>query len=165
VFVEASSRYDPEAAREYVEHYRTVDPWIEAGPEQELFRAGVVELGSRVVPRSTLNRTAFWSDFGRRYGIRGGLAAVISTDSQVTAGLGLNDAREDAGLDETDFSVIRALLPHLQRAFQIHRRLAGLDLQLAASLDVMDRLALGVLFVEDGGRVEWMNQAARQVVT
>jgi DNA-binding CsgD family transcriptional regulator len=68
----------------------------------------------------------------------------------------------DYGADESE--VLHHLVPHLQRAFEIHRRLAEVDLERSAAVEVLDRLPTAIFLLADDRRVLFHNAAARHVL-
>ena len=84
-------RWDPEAQRLYREHYAALDPWATAAVRRGLLRSGVVGLGRTVVDRRALERTEFYNDFGRRFGVSGGISAIIRADPSGITALSLSE--------------------------------------------------------------------------
>ncbi len=60
--------------------------------------------------------------------------------------------------------MVKVLLPHLQRALQIQRRLDGLQAFRAAAGTAFDFLPLGVILMDGSGRPLLVNRAARAVI-
>jgi DNA-binding CsgD family transcriptional regulator len=57
--------------------------------------------------------------------------------------------------------LLRALMPHLQRAVQLHRRLAAAELTSRSLAESMDRLPYGVILLDERGQVLLANWFAR----
>ncbi len=58
----------------------------------------------------------------------------------------------------------RSLAPHLERALQLSRRLASLDTHSAASHETIQRLPVGVFMLDASGEVQFVNQAAHELL-
>lgn len=86
----ATARFDPEALRLYGEHYGAHDPWARSAAARGLFREGELGLGSGLVSARDYHRTEFYNDFGRRYGLNGGLSIILRMDQSVAAARGLS---------------------------------------------------------------------------
>jgi DNA-binding CsgD family transcriptional regulator/PAS domain-containing protein len=68
----------------------------------------------------------------------------------------------DYGSDENE--VLNRLVPHLQRAFEIYRRLAEVDLERSAAAEVLDRLPTAIFLLADDRCVLFHNAAARRIL-
>jgi DNA-binding CsgD family transcriptional regulator len=59
---------------------------------------------------------------------------------------------------------LAALLPHLTRAVQIHRRLLPVSVLDGAAVDALDCLSSGVILLDGKGRTIFLNRAAERVL-
>jgi len=115
----------PELRREYrVAGAR--DPFMLAAKRVGFFRTGAIGIGEAFVPTSQLLRSEFYNDVGKRFDYVGGLSAVIAINPKVTSAISVC-RHPNASFGEPDVALIRALMPHLQRAVQVHTRLAEAD--------------------------------------
>ena len=73
-------------------------------------------------------------------------------------------SRQFGPFAEQETALLKLLMPHLQRALQLHRRLAVLEAQGSASLEVLDHLAAGIVLVKANGQVLFLNRAAQQIL-
>jgi DNA-binding CsgD family transcriptional regulator/PAS domain-containing protein len=160
-----ATRFDPDAERRYHKHFSALDPWVKIGLERRLFRTGVVELGTSLMSPSDYRRTAFYNDFGRFCDLMGGISAVIRAERSVSAMLNASQRSGGREFDEGDVQLLRQLLPHLQRAFQLHERFTGLAQARTAAEDVIDKLPFGVVMLGGAGRVVLVNRAAEQILS
>ena len=71
--------------------------------------------------------------------------------------------RHAPAFDKQDQIFCQRLVPHLQRAIQMHREFAALHGAKDAALAVLDRLPMGVLLLDRGGRALFSNQQARRI--
>lgn len=161
ITIGATARFDPAALRLYSEYYGACDPWAKGAAARGLIRTGGLGLGSWVVSASAYHKTEFYNDFGRRFGLSGGFSVILRMEDDVAAALSVMQRGREFG--DSEIEIARGLLPHLQRALQIHDRLAGLACQRAGE-DVIDRLPFGVMFVDAVGGVVFLNRAAQQAV-
>ncbi len=65
---------------------------------------------------------------------------------------------------ESELDRYRLLVPHLQRAVQLHRRYATLEAQRDTAADALDHLSTGTILVNRAGRTVAMNRAAQAIV-
>lgn len=162
IVVAATARFDPEAVREYAEYYGALDPWVKSGKARGFFRTGGMGLGKWVVPASDLQKTEFYNDFGRRYRISGGISVILRMEQDVVSALSVTECGREFGEDEV--ALVKRLLPHLQRALQVHERLAAVTGQLSAADEIIDRLPFGVVLVDATGRAVLVNMAAQHIL-
>jgi DNA-binding CsgD family transcriptional regulator len=66
--------------------------------------------------------------------------------------------------DDREVRRLRTLLPHLRRVAQVQHRLAALEGSISALSSALDRLASGVVIVDQGLRVRSTNRAAEALV-
>ena len=96
--------------------------------------------GADIIPLSEYERTEFHNDFGKPCGLSGGVSAVIRADASVAAVLSASQRPHGRRFDHNDVLLLRRLLPHLQRAFQVHERLSEVAQARASAEDVIDRM-------------------------
>ena len=66
--------------------------------------------------------------------------------------------------DRHDLDLLQRLLPHMQRSVQLHLRLACLEARWSHAEEALDHLPLGVVLVDAGGKVLFLNRSAEAVV-
>jgi DNA-binding CsgD family transcriptional regulator len=140
-----------------------LDPFLVEARARGLFRAGVVGIGDAVVPFRELERTEFYSVFGRRHDYNGGLVAVVAADAGAMTALAVTRHPERL-FGDREARLMRTLLPHFQRAWHLHLRLTEANRQRAAFEETLNRLALGVVVVGRLGTVTFANDAARTML-
>ena len=156
-------RFDPDALQQYTAHYAHIDPWAAAAHIKGLWREGVVELGESLISRSDLMKSAFWNEFGNRFGFQSGMSAVFASAGCQVAVLSAAPRPESPPFGQCTRSLVSALVPHLDRALQIHSRLAASLRCQAALVDVIDQLSMGVVVFDGDGRVVIQNRAATEM--
>lgn len=171
--VAVTARTDPVAIRDYTAHWAAEDPWAIAFAERVLNRrlpadrriaVGTIFLGHDLISRDAFGRTAFLNDFSHQYDIFQCIGGYLEVGSDVLSAVSINGGRRRAlfGRDEALF--VQALVPHVQRALQVHRRLASAEDVAEASTEVLDRLTHGVFFIDARGRVIRANRAAAELL-
>lgn len=162
--VQSMVRYDPNALQEYIAYFGSLDPWVVAGLEQGVFRSGALGVGEALVPKSRLLRTEFYNDFGRRYGLEGGMTGVIKRDEDSMAFISAFRQPHKKGFDPDDVRLLGTLMPHLQRAIQLHSRVARLEAEREVTAEAFQRLRLATIFVDAKGRVAFTNASASEIL-
>ncbi len=158
----ATARFDPQALKEYAAYYGKLDPWLRAATAGGLIRAGEIGLGNRLLHAHDVQKTEFYNDFGRRFNVNGGFSVILSVQGNVASAVSVTQRKRDFG--ESEVLLLRALLPHLQRALQLHDRFAGLAHQRDAAMQVVDHLPFGVVLVDVSGRPVLINRAAQRII-
>jgi DNA-binding CsgD family transcriptional regulator len=161
VFVTA--RLDPEALRVYADHWSGQDPWAYS-PAGRTLVSGQAVTGEQLIPHRDLAQTAFFNDFARHFAVTRCLAGMLDVDARALSCLSINRGERGAPFGPDDTALLQALMPHLQRALEIHRRLAEADVQLTARADALDRLSHGVLVLSATGRLLFANRAGEAIL-
>jgi DNA-binding CsgD family transcriptional regulator len=110
-----------------------------------------------------MERTEFYNDFLRPMGAYFQFGGFISQEES-SFGVISTLRPKKLGLVEREADLLRLLMPHLQRAIQVHSRVVGLQNQLEVATDALDRLLVGVILVDSEGQVLFANQAAMKIV-
>jgi DNA-binding CsgD family transcriptional regulator len=161
VFVTA--QLDPEALRVYGEHWSGQDPWA-FSPAGRALVSGQAVTGEQLIPHRDLARTAFFNDFARHFDVTRCLAGMLDVDARALSCLSINRGERGTPFDAEDRALLQALMPHLQRALELHRRLADADVQLTARADALDRVSHGVLVLSAAGRLVFANRAGEAIL-
>lgn len=158
-----------EAVAEYAAHYRHHDLWTSRaaahigppGAAPKIWSSG------HLVPDPEFLRSEFWNGFGRRYGLRFVMGAVVPMGAAGTMPIGLHRPAGKAPFDETDKRLLGAVLPHLRRALQLRRQLAAVPGSQAGDgalgLAALDAMASGIVVVDAELRVQLCNVMAARM--
>ena len=141
----------------YNEHYSKLNLWRDRG--HALYRAGRVNLDQEQCPRSVLERSEYYNDCLKRFGIAYSMGAVIAREGDYAPTLSSLRGPAKHPFGESEREVGRFLMPHLSRAWAVHQRLGIL----AAGESVLDTLPLGILFLASSGAVVYCNSAAEEI--
>ena len=153
---------DPELYRLYGEFGHAIDPWALA--MRPCAVPGRVIIAASMIEHARVKRTEFYAAIGRRYECTRSLVGVLEASPDKTAVLTLNRGDRDDEFDSRDARVVSVLLPHLRRALAIRRRLGVLDTSRGSILDAIDRLALGVILVDEHAHPIFVNRYAARVL-
>jgi len=157
-------RLDPEARRKYDEHFGAIDPWITAGRRSGALVPGSVCIGEELVPRNEFAKTEYYSDLARPYGLARLLGAVICLDDSTASSISSLRSDCDEPFGEGNRELVLLLMPHLQRAMQVHRRVAHLELSNTVGMDALDRLQIGVIVTREDATILFANSAATAIL-
>jgi DNA-binding CsgD family transcriptional regulator len=112
-----------------------------------------------MIPRREFARTEFFNDFllPQDCGSMLGGAAIVDNSRQVS--VVVQRRRE---FEDDEIALYQRLVPHLQRAVQLNAKLELLNLQCAASAEMLHRLDRGAFLVEASARVLFTNREAER---
>jgi len=157
----ATCRVDPECLVEYSQYYYSVNPLNSA-----LARVPVGQAvpDQRLVAPRDMERTEFLNDHGRRFDYAGSITLVLARDSQHEACLGvLRNFRSDVFSDE-QVSFVQRLGPHIRRAIDLNRRLAGMQNDRAPLETALGSLETAILVVDRVGVICYCNAAGEKLL-
>jgi DNA-binding CsgD family transcriptional regulator len=150
-----SSGVQPAAIKSYVEYYHGVNPiWQRVSNTP----AGTVQADTMVIPRRELERTEFFNDYLAPQQIGGLLNSVVLVEEGRQTVVTMHGHRQ---FDADDIALYKLITPHLQRAVQINLKSAQTQINHEASIEALDRLDEGVLFVDVNGLVIFANRIAK----
>lgn len=135
------------------------NPFILAGAPH--LRTGLVCRSHEIVDAHDVKRTPYFHEYLRRVDFLEHIAACIAHEREVSSLLFLPRRVSQEPHDARDVALVRALLPHLQRALAIHRRFEALAGVSAAVSEVLDRLPFGIVLLDGERRSLLVNRAAR----
>ncbi len=154
-----------EFALAYAKYYHRVDPYRQSA-EQFFCDAGGsprinVVIDEEVVQYSTLTKSEFYADYARPAGFRYLLGGLLGTESFTPMSF-VRDA-SSGPFDDADKRRLLTLLPHLQRALQLEKRLAVAE-RTQLGVGALDALAIAVVLVDGAMRVLHANAAASRLM-
>ncbi len=153
----------PESLQEYA-LFAPHDVWVTGYVERRLF--GTAAIGSQVVDETTLTRSFIYNEYlqPRRVGIHHLVGTVLPLDGGYQAALGIHRPRDAKDFTPAEAQRLERLLPHLQRALEVHRRLHQVEDARRSVYSVLDRLSLGVIVLGTNGRLLHVNEAADAIL-
>jgi DNA-binding CsgD family transcriptional regulator len=153
---------DPSYQRSYEEYYKAKNIYLLRG--NRLLQTGNVHPSHILCPNETALRTEFHNDWVAPQKQRYGMLGVIFREQSVSSIVGAIRSTRAAPFGEREISLVRTLIPHLQRAVRLRRRIASLESQKGAATNALDSWSLGVILLDRAGRVILTNRAADEIV-
>ncbi|HJS98218.1 MAG TPA: helix-turn-helix transcriptional regulator [Terriglobales bacterium] len=157
----ATTRVDPELLRAYHTYYGKLDPQI---PPIAQIVPGQISLGHELCDPEKFRRTEYFNDFVAKYDISLYCALPTSKTTEsveaVTFYTGFHDETPGKGTLE----LIRLMTPHLQTALHLRRRMIDLRAQSSSLESAMDLMEYGIMFLDSGRNVLWMNRSAESLL-
>jgi PAS domain-containing protein len=144
----------------YQEYYAATNPWTETAFSQP---EGWVHLGDWEAPREVLEASPFYNDWMKPQDLDNGIGSIIlNSGGQMMIYSLLHSKR--VATSERDLRLLRMLVPHMQRAARLHGHFLVLEGMAGTNEHLLNRLALGILLCDAGGRILFMNKAAEDML-
>jgi DNA-binding CsgD family transcriptional regulator len=152
----------PQAAElDYLDQYLPLSPRIKWVMRSQ---AAPVSWDYQMLDEAALRQDIFYEEFLPRLGFRYFLAATLCNTPQHFAIVAVQRSPAQGHVEREGIATMQLMLPHLQQAFDVARRLKGGD-DVRRSLEhALDWLADGVALVRADGAVIYANEALRSIV-
>jgi len=143
----------------YRTHFYRMDPWT---PFLAMEREGDIQTLDSLLSDSELERTEIYCDWLRPQGVFYGFGAILfkSEDGELVSSLSSFREKSRGPFRNEELDRIRPLVPHLQRALGIHRRLQSAELRAGAAEEALDRSSSGVILLDERGAPITTNRVA-----
>ncbi len=92
------------------------------------------------------------------------MGATLLAEGWVSTVVSVSRPYSEGAFDTAEARLFAAVIPHLQRAVQLRRRLAALDGPPTSSAEMLNRLPHAVLLADAGAGVIFANQAAARML-
>jgi DNA-binding CsgD family transcriptional regulator len=149
--------------RAYEQYYAAKNIFFICG-KHSLISGAVCTADMMCPDRSIVLKSEFYNDFMVPLGMYEGMNGVIFKDQDWTSMIGVIRLKNRAQFREADVRSLKALMPHLQRAFHLQRRLSRLEAQQAATEAALDQWSMGVILLDQNRRVLLMNRSAEAIL-
>ncbi len=159
----ATARIDPDYGAMIEQRFATAasNPLIAAMPRLPCATPVAREA---IVPDPAYLGGALYNEVFRPQRLAHAAAACLLRTAEITAPLGIIRRVGSERPNRRDLELLRRLLPHMQRAVQLQLRLAALGARGDAAEEALDHAPFGVILVDAGGRVLFLNAPAEAVV-
>jgi DNA-binding CsgD family transcriptional regulator/PAS domain-containing protein len=148
--------------REYEQYYAARNAWMTAGlPKMTVGEAIRSEM---VLPDRELVRTEYYNGFLRQASARHLLAAFLFRDERTLSQISFVRPHRFGECSEHETRMFGHLIPHLQRAFQLHRRLMDMKTEHELAVEALDRVPAGILVLDATGKAILVNRSAREIL-
>jgi DNA-binding CsgD family transcriptional regulator len=142
----------------YNEYYSKRNEWRNRG--SALYFPGYVNIDQEMCPRDVLERSEFYNDCLKRFGVAYSMGAVIAREGSRAPTLTSLRGPRKPRFEEAERKVAQEVLRHLRRAWTIQQHLEIL----IAGETVLDGLPLGAMFLAGDGSVLYSNRAAEKIL-
>ncbi len=125
---------------------------------------GTVTASHRIVSDAKFLESEYYRDFLRPQGAFYTAGVTLARDATRIATFGVQRPKPAGPFETAELERLRTLYPHLRRAFQIGRELAGSEVERQAMLMLLERLPTGVLLLDERRRVVFLNRRAQAML-
>jgi len=151
-----------ESLREYPS-FAPHDLWAAGYVERRLFGRAVI--GSHVVDEPTLTRSLIYNEYLRpMVSVFHLVGTVLPMDGGYHGVLGVHRPSDAKDFVPSEAKRLGRLLPHVQRALEVRRRLRQADQASRSVYSILDRLKLGAIIMDAKGRLQHVNAAADAIL-
>jgi DNA-binding CsgD family transcriptional regulator len=143
----------------YCTHFYSMDPWM---PSLAMEKEGDIQTLENCVSDRELEHTEIFNDWMHPQDIFYGFGAILgkSDAGDLVSSLSAFREKSRGPFRNEELDRIRPLVPHLQRALGIHRRLQTAELRAGAAEEALDRISSGVILLDERGAPISTNRAA-----
>ncbi|QPC92690.1 hypothetical protein [Mesorhizobium sp. INR15] len=127
--------------------------------------AGTAMPTYRLLREETRKPGVFFNEFFRPLGLEECLGGTLASTKGGFAMVGLQRPQDRKAFDDDDIARLEALMPHLTRALQLRRGFLELEGAAGAMSEISNRLAAGVVALNEYGRSLFVNAAARRMAS
>lgn len=159
--ISATVGFAAEFLDSFVKYYSQRNVWLE---RPELHREGTVVTSSTLYPESGLEKTEWYGDWLRPQGLYYSAAVIVEKRRSRTFNVTVTRRKSAGAYDAAELALLGRLMPHLQAAFALHRRLHRLETLSHASVQALDSLSMGLALMGDDGQVIHANAEAHVLI-
>ena len=148
-----------EGGQRYLAYYWKINPWSRAvGAFARTPRLRAMR-GADIVPEPVLRQSEFYTDFARGHDTVEAIGGPVPIAPGIVGEWGVHRGQRNSHFDERDVERLRRLLPHLQRALQLRRRIGTLATS-SIGFAALDALSVGAVICDAAGAILFANAAA-----
>lgn len=111
-------------------------------------------------PRDTLRRGEFYNDWLHQHDIAETIGACILTSGSTITNLTIMRPERQGLYEKADLELIEQLMPHMQCAIMLHKRLSDEQQREALATAALEGLTQAIIGVDASGRVRYTNAGA-----
>ncbi len=148
---------DDQATHSYETHFFAIDPFVGL-PEGEVISA------EDLIGKEKWLESPMYLEYLKPLGIRHLLGADIYTEEGIECRLRVTRQPDGSRFSKKDITLVHILLPHLRRSIQLHFKMDYLESERQLFSGTMNRMLLGVVFLDQNGSVLEMNQEAERIL-
>lgn len=158
--VTAFMGFDDASISSFAAHYGGVNVWT---AEEDRLPSGSAVTGSMLYPDSGLKRTEFYSGWLKPQDLFYTLGSIVVKEETRAVKLSFLRSESSGAYGEEELHVMRQLMPHLQTAVALHRKVHRLQALASSALGALDYVRFGVILLTERGTVMHANRPAHEI--
>lgn len=158
----AAARVDPSDQEKYNEYFGGIDQFGIYGAH--LLTPGRVIQGQQLCPDAILDKSEFCADYLDPLNIFNEMCGVILKTDQLVSIMVTLRSRGAGPFDANEQKLFRTLIPHLQQAVELHRKISQAQMVSQSACEALSQLSLGFFLLDDSGKILMMNSSARLLI-
>ena len=152
--------YGLPAVGAYLQQYAPMCPRIPYAVRQP---AGAVQCDAQYYDDAAMDKNPFYMEFLSGYGMRYFLGGIVANVEEELVMTGVQISPKQGHPSPTKIKLMALLLPHVQQATEVMRRLGRLEKRQAEFERTLDFLIDGVVMLAADGSVRYANVAAQAI--
>lgn len=152
----------PEAIVPYTAYYGARNPLMTTRPS--VIKTGAVNTAQMLCPDQIYRESEYYQDYLRTLDLRECIAATLRNEGANSSNISVFRRTGGKPFGEEERKFLFRLVPHLQRAFQLHNRIQGLEQKGAAAADALEHLHVALVMLSGEGKVLQVNEAATAIL-
>ena len=153
--------FDPRAWQDYVDHYCHHNVWAQ---NEDGLKPGAAVTSSMLYPDSRLMHTEYGNDWLRPQDLFYALGGITDRQGSVALKLSFVRPKRFGPYDGRALALWQSVIPHVQRAADLHRRLVQAEVRARDAEGTLAPLPTGVVPLRGDGGMLHANPAARQML-
>ncbi|MCO8160844.1 PAS domain-containing protein [Pseudomonas sp. 21LCFQ010] len=151
---------DPAAMESFAEYYCQRNVWMD---DPLRHKEGQIVTSASLYPDELLKRTEYYNDWLRPQNIFNSSAAIVARQDDRSLNVTVVRSEQAGSYSREELQVIEILMPHLQAAFALHRRLHRLEVLSGATIAALEASPFGVVLIDEKSRVLHANSLAERL--
>ena len=148
----------PLAEMAYLEHYAKHNPRADYALSH---LTTPILWDAKVLDEAAMDRDPYYAKYLRSIGLRYFISGQIANDRDIQAVIAVQRTQRQGHVGRRQIDLMRRLIPHVHRAFDVNMRLRTAAHQFQALEQTLDWLADGVVLLRANGSIVYSNDAIR----
>lgn len=147
--------------QDWADHWQRNDLWVEKSLAQGMSN---IVTSRELIPDAEFEQTNFYGDWIRHLEIYHMIGAVFPVGDDLVGVIGIHRPNRSRAYQALDRSRLTQFLPHLQRAFCLHQKLARSQSGAAAVIKALERAHSAIVIVDAHMSILFASRLAEQMI-